>query len=500
MGSYEGYQCKVPLKQYEQSLDIIESPGIRGRGFKRNCGRRGSRPGCGLPVAVIIYKMEFMMLKKMMVTIFISCLVVSGCATAPKPTSSHVEKQLSLEEWVDYVAVPYLVKELGDNPRFKGEPFLLVSMDRDNVEAHIDALTSQLREEMIDGLLTKPGVGLVWRPSTKPWEHHTSLKQVPCNESMKEKYYVGIDAAISSVNGKLNVKIRALDITEKRWVTGFGISWQGRPSDMQKKALEDRSPDEYLLGLRPLPFNERQADLLAAYLSRNLSCLFNTMERDETIVYVQKENPGNLRYFENAFGLVTNYLARYREVMVTDDPAKANITILARVHPVHSRLFQVWVSAKYKKDETYVPGRETEAYVALPANAMASNAPKSPKSVVDARDSKSSQNKSSVAVPVSHAKNFDICFYDYMESLENDFFPLLKKYPGVTGIHRIYDRCGAAASCVCYELLVDSMRYGHMEELIQWLEARIGASGAYHYKLNPLSSERLRIVFSRGFE
>ena len=64
-------------------------------------------------------------------------------------------------------------------------------MDRDNVKARIDALTLQLREEMIDGLLTKPGVGLVWRPSTKPWEHHTSLKEVACNASMKEKYYVG---------------------------------------------------------------------------------------------------------------------------------------------------------------------------------------------------------------------------------------------------------------------------------------------------------------------
>ena len=137
----------------------------------------------------------------------------------------------------------------------------------------------------------------------------------------------GIDTSISSVNGKLSVKLRALDIAEKRWVSGFGISWQGKASPMQKKALEEQHPDEYLLGLRPLPFNERQADLLAAYLSRNLSCLFNTMERDETIVYVKKENPGKINYFENAFGLVANYLARYREVTVTDDPAKANITV-----------------------------------------------------------------------------------------------------------------------------------------------------------------------------
>jgi len=434
------------------------------------------------------------MLKKMIVTVFISCLVVSGCATVPKPSNSHVEKQMSLEEWVDYVAVPYLIKELGDNPLFKGEPFLLVGMDRDNVEAKIDALTSQLREEMIDGLLTKPGIGLVWRPSTKPWEHHTSLKEVACNESMKEKYYVGIDSSISSVNGKLNVKIRALDIAEKRWVTGFGISWQGKPSAMHKKALEERRPDEYLLGLRPLPFNERQADLLAAYLSRNLSCLFKSMERDEAIVYVKKENPGNIRYFENAFGLVANYLARYREVMVTDDPAKANITILAKVHPVHSQLFQVWVSAKYKKDQKYVPGRETEAYVSLPAQAMGVTAPKKVKKKAEAG------KVIEVPVPVFHPRNFDICFYDYVKNFENKIFPMLKQYPGVTGIQRLYDRCGSTASCVCYDLSVDSKRYGRMEELIQWLDGRLAASASYHYKLKPLSGESLRIVFNRGFE
>ena len=465
------------------------------------------------------------MLKKMVITVFISCLVASGCATVPKPTNSHVEKQMSLEEWMDYVAVPYLIKELGDNPLFKGEPFLLVGMDRDNVKAQIDALTLQLREEMIDGLLTKPGVGLVWRPSTKPWEHHISLKEVSCNEAMKEKYYVGIDTSVSSVNGKLSVKIRALNIAEKSWVTGFGISWQGKPSPMQKKALEERHPDEYLLGLRPLPFNERQADLLAAYLSRNLSCLFNTMERDGTIVYVKKENPGKINYFENAFGLVANYLARYREVTVTDDPARANITVLAKVHPVHSRLFQVWVSAKYKKDGKYVPGRETEAYVSLPAEAVKVTAPGMTQTVVKHTGNKKpspvqlavpavSQPQSAGKVekkpgtgkifetigPVSYPGAFDVCFYNYLETFENKIFPMLKQYPGVTGVQRLYDRCGGFDSCACYDLTVDSRRYRHMEELIQWLDGRLGASGLYHYKLKSLSGKTLRVIFSRGFE
>ena len=306
------------------------------------------------------------MVKQLGVAVFIFCLVISGCMTVPKQGKTHVEKEMSLEKWIDHVAVPYLIKTMGENPRFKGESFLLVSMDKDNVEARIDEFTLQLREDLVGGLLTKPGLGLVWRPSSGLREHQTRLKSVQCTDAGTVKYYVGIDASLSSVNGKLNVKIKALDLTEKRWVTGFGVSWQGFPSALHKKALLTKTPDDYLLGLRPLPFNARQADLLAAYLSRNLSCLFSDMERDEVIVYVKKENPGERTYFENAFGLLSNYLAGYREVTVTQDPSRANIIVLAKVHEIHRDLYQVWVSATYKKNQQYVPGRETAAYVSLP--------------------------------------------------------------------------------------------------------------------------------------
>jgi hypothetical protein len=425
------------------------------------------------------------MVKRLVVAVFLSCLLVSGCARLPKQGNNHVEKNLSLENWMEYVAVPYLIRELGENPRFKGQPFLLVSMDRDNVEAEIDDLTMQLREEMIDGLLTKPGIGLVWRPSTKPWEHHTSLKQMQCNESMKEKYYVGIDTSLSSVNGKLKVKIRALDIAEKGWVTGFGVSWQGSPSAMHKKALRHKTPDDCLLGLRPRPFDDRQADLLASYLSRNLSCLFANMELDEAMVYVKKDNPGKTRYFNNALGLVANYLARYREVMVTDDPAKANITILTKVHEIHKGLYQVWMSARYKEDKKYIPGRETEAYVSLSMAETVQQDQKQPHPL-----------KKTGPVP---QKSFDLCFYDYLEDFETRIYPMLKRYPGVNGIRRLYNRCANASSCVCYEITVDSKQYEKMEELTQWLDSNLEHAVAYRYKLKPLSSASIRIIFNKGF-
>jgi len=325
---------------------------------------------------------------------------------------------------------------------------------------------------------------------------------VQCNRTKKEDYYIGIDAFISSINGKLNVKIRALDIVEKKWITGFGIAWQGNPSSMQKKALHKTSPDEYLLGLRPLPFNERQADLLAAYLSRNLSCLFYNMELDEVIVYVKKENPGKIKYFNSAFNLVSNYLARYKEVTVTDDPAKANIVVFVKVHEIHKELFQVWVSARYKQDKKYVPGRETEAYVSLPVKVIAIKEKKEEipiekpieKPVIPV------EIKPIIKPEPSYLSDFDLCFYDYIDNFEGRIYPMLKNYPGVIRIQRLYNKCKGVSSCVCYEISVNSKRYRKMEELIQWLRGSLNGSGAYRYNLKPVSGKSIRIFFTRGFE
>lgn len=420
----------------------------------------------------------------------VATLTASGCATIGKSSSGPLGGRLSLEQWVDREAVPYLIRELGDNPRFKGQPFLLVSMNRDNVEARIDELTMQIRETITDGLLTKPGIGLVWRPSTKPWEHHTQVKQVDCTGGQKEAVYVGIDASLSSLDGDLHVTIRALDIAEKKWITGFGISWQGHASSMQKKALSNKKPDDYLLGLRPLPFNENQADLLAAYVSRNLSCLFINMDLDDAIVHVKKRNPGRIKYFENAFGLIANYIAGYKEVTVTDDPSKANIRVLARVHEIHQGLYQVWVTPRYKKDKRYLPGKETQAYVSLDHPVTV----KVPPSV-----KKRPEEKKPEPPPIS-GKALDVCFLDFKKSIENKFYPILKQYPGAVRVRRLYDRCGTYGACICYELTVRHRQFQRMEEMTLWVEKTLIERGITRFKLDARSPKQLHVTFFTGFD
>lgn len=435
----------------------------------------------------------------------ITALAMAGCAGVSN-TKAGLDKQYpSLEEWLDHAALPYLARELGESPRFKGESFLLVDMNRDNVEAMIDGLTLQLRETIVDALLARPGTGLVWRPSVKPWTHHTGMKTPECRPAADAVYYVGIDASLSNLDGRLHVKIRALDIEEKKWITGFGIAWQGDPTSLQKKALEKKEPDPSLLGLRPLPFNDRQADLLAAYLSRNLSCLFTNMDLDEAVVHVKTENPDQIQYFENAFALVANYLAQYREVTVTDDPDRANIMVKTRVHPVHQGLYQVWASSRYKKDKTYVPGRETQAYVTLdsakPLTRVQTSPPPAPVLTQGHRPGPPTVKMSEPPVKVrpSFFKEFDICFAGFKTGTEGRFYPMLKQYPGAVRARQLFGRC-PDPDCLCYGLSVDSTSRGNMEELRLWMETELGLEGFKGYRLIPLSSDRLQVVFSSGFD
>jgi len=435
----------------------------------------------------------------------ITALAMAGCASVSNTKAGLNKQYPSLEEWLDHAALPYLARELGENPRFKGESFLLVDMNRDNVEAMIDGLTLQLRETIVDALLPRPGIGLVWRPSVKPWTHHTGMKTPECRPASEAVYYVGIDASLSDLDGRLHVKIRALNIEEKKWITGFGIAWQGGATSLQKKALKKKEPDPSLLGLRPLPFNDRQADLLAAYLSRNLSCLFTNMDLDEAVVHVKTENPDHIQYFENAFSLVANYLAQYREVTVTDDPDRANIMVKTRVHPVHQGLYQIWASSRYKKDKTYVPGRETQAYAALVnAETLARVQTSSPPAPVLDQASVSERLtvkrfESSVKESLSFSKEFDICFAGFKTGTEERFYPMLKQYPGAVRARQSFDRC-PDPGCLCYGLAVDSTSHGDMEGLRLWMETELGLEGFKGYRLIPLSSDRLQVVFSSGFD
>ncbi len=273
----------------------------------------------------------------------------------------------SLDRWLEDDLIPYLLLQFGQHPRFKGQPILLVDMQGNNVQPRIDDLTDLIRDKINDALLKKSGLDLAWRPSIRPWQHHQRLEDVSCGDYRNVHYYVGIDCGLTGQKRNLYVKVRALNLAEQKWVTGFGRFWEGKPNKTQLAALEREHPDEYLRGLRPLPFSNHQPDLLAAYLAHNLSCLLQQGEADDLVVYVTGPSTNTPEFFKTTLDLVGKYLARFREVRVTDDPNQSNVTVVTAIHPIHQDLHQIWVSARHRQGEEYLPGAETEAYVRIDA-------------------------------------------------------------------------------------------------------------------------------------
>ena len=307
------------------------------------------------------------------------CMGLSACShnytVRDKDPRSDVP---SLDIWLDDTLIPYLLLQLGRHPRFRGQPVLLVRMQGDQIQPHIDDLTDQIRQKIMDALLNQPGLDLSWRPAIHPWRHHRSLEDVSCAEFRKIYYYVGIDCGLTKVEGRIYVKVRALNLVEQKWVSGFGKSWQGAPTAAQKAALDRVQTDAHLRGLRPLPFSDRQPDLLAAYLARNLSCLMRQGQEDDPVVYVNHVSVDTPRVFQTTMELVGKYLARFREVEITDDPTRANVTVVTEIHAIHQNLHQIWVAARHHQGAKYLPGAETEAYVLIDTQkqtAVAGNPP-----------------------------------------------------------------------------------------------------------------------------
>ena len=291
-------------------------------------------------------------------------LGLSGCAgTHLQAAGDSRTATPSLDTWLEDTLIPYLVNQLGQHPRFKGQPVLLVRMQAENVQPRIDDLTDGIREKIMDALLKEPGLTLSWRPPMRSWKHRRDLEDLLCSDDLKIRYYIGIDCRLNQAERRLQVRVRALNLVEQKWVSGFSRTWEGWPTAEQLAALNRVQPDEYLRGQRPLPFSSRQPDLLAAYLARNLSCLLRQGEADRPVVYVEDAPANTPTVFRTALNIVEKYLARFREVEVSEDPNRASVIVVTTIHPIQQNLYQIWVSARDRHGKKYLRGAETEAYV-----------------------------------------------------------------------------------------------------------------------------------------
>lgn len=293
-------------------------------------------------------------------------LLVSGCAELQPNIGSGRQPAQSLELWVKDTLAPYLARQLGRHPKFKGRPFLLVDMANGEIQGEIDGLSEQIRNRLTDTLLKEPGLRLAWRPAARPWRQGlNSLETLNCSRFDEVVYFIGIEAGLETTGQKLSVRVRGLNVQTNTWESGLGQSWSGRVTQEQKTLLRQSRPDEVLRGLRVLPFQQDQPDLLASFLSHHLSCRLRQGRAERIIIQTDSRNGVDHPFFRTALSLVDNYLNNFQEVRLTEDPGQADTLIQSEVRHIHPKLYQIWVRAKDTDSGTILPGTETQAYVRL---------------------------------------------------------------------------------------------------------------------------------------
>lgn len=288
-------------------------------------------------------------------------LFLSACVQQQQVFESSPGHNGDLNTWLETQLSPYLIDKLAQDPRFHDQSVILVRLQGEEITAEIDLLTRQIRQQIMQSLLSVPGIKLPWHSFNPDYRHHRRLSNLQCRQSTETDYYIGVEIS-SMLSGRHRVSIRALDKSEKQWLSGFGMSWQGKLGADELAALSRLSVDESLRGLRTLPFSTQQTDMAADYLANNISCLLQQLDEDELLIHVQAK-PRQPAYLNNLLKLVANNLSRYHEVHITDQQTDKGYLLTLEALKVKNGLDQVWTAISHRSSKIRLAGMDTYTYI-----------------------------------------------------------------------------------------------------------------------------------------
>jgi len=303
-------------------------------------------------------------------------MIIAGCATQEviSRLSNNDHKPLKNAEageiiqWVDQELAPYIEKQFKQHPWLKNKTFSIGAMRDEDILPEINRLSEEIRIRLAQHLRGAQGVQMSWRPVQEPLQHHRSMdnlaNNLECIDMDPVEIFVGIETR-QLMSGELQINVSAVDKEDQQWVPNFGKNWRGLASRNVMDSLNMTKVDERLRGLRPLPFEPDEPDLLASYLATNLSCLFQrgVENHEELMVFVDRDKGSqNPSVVNRAFEMLDSYLNRMNRVRITDHKDKANVVMERNVVDVNESLMVLWVRNTFQ-DGSRVQGVETEVYV-----------------------------------------------------------------------------------------------------------------------------------------
>jgi hypothetical protein len=289
--------------------------------------------------------------------------IIVSLVLAALPTTAA---ERNLDRWFDGELVPYVTSQLVEHPRFKGESVMFVVLE-DNVPASVsNNLSISLRDRLLDAALSTPGVSVGRRQggtSAMP-----ASQSVDCTRD-DVHYYVGISVS-RRIDGLYGVNVRALDLEDRNWVSGFGKAWQGSLSTIQQRAMRQTQADGTFRGARDVPFNGDEIDLLAAHLAHELSCALLRETGTRYVVPAQQDSEAG-DSLAATVELVGNNLAAHDALDLTGDEQQINATLSGKAHPIDDALYQYWLTVTPIEPGKELSTLSASAYVLLPGHRLA---------------------------------------------------------------------------------------------------------------------------------
>ncbi|MBT8101626.1 MAG: hypothetical protein KJO95_01570 [Gammaproteobacteria bacterium] len=276
-------------------------------------------------------------------------------------------REKDLDRWVDRDLIPYVRQQLIIHPRFKNETVMFVVL-RDNAPASAsNALALSLRDRVLAAAVATPGVAIGWQQG-----RNGSLQESQPQDCTLDDvhYYIGIEL-VQRLDSSYSVNVRALDLEDRNWVTGFGKRWQGQLSTTQRQAMRQSRTDETFLGARDVPFTLAQTDLLAAYLAHEMTCTMQRRVSDEYVVATDLHEP-TADGLHGTVELISNNLASRQALTLSNDSSRTNSILSGKAHQIDGVLFQYWLTVTPQSDDDDVTALSASAYIVLPGTQIAS--------------------------------------------------------------------------------------------------------------------------------
>ena len=270
-------------------------------------------------------------------------------------------REKDLDRWLDRDLIPYVRQQLLTHPRFKNETVMFVVL-RDNAPASAsNALALSLRDRVLAAAVATPGVAVGWQHGRSSNSLDSQLQDCMLDDV---HYYIGVELT-QKLDSSYAVDVRALDLEDRNWVTGFGKRWQGRLSTTQRQAMRQSRIDETFLGARDVPFTIAQTDLLAAHLAHQLSCAMQKRVADEYVVATDLREPA-WQGLKGTVELISNNLASRQALTISNDTGRTNAILSGKAHQIDGALYQYWLTVTPRSEEDDVTALSASAYIVLP--------------------------------------------------------------------------------------------------------------------------------------